>query len=299
MNFLLIFLISLLFSGCSNLTFQEQSQDLNFDEHGLPLTKISINENDFQAFIDSGGQFDVVMPLKVIKDLNLKETNITSKSSGCDGEIQYLKNFQGNLALTGSERIVVEISEFKDWSYNAGDNPPIITNGKKAMEPIFIGLNVLRNFNVLINFKDKKIAFFPHSQILPPEADKKWNKSNFSITPEGLEMTVKSGETQFRAVLDTGANKSVFIKSDQKEEKAAINTALDIFTLHNILIGNLEVGQIELVALPLKYPKVNLILGCDFLINYVVFIDFSNRIIWFSESINFTPTQRLNSLMGK
>ncbi|MDP3371299.1 MAG: hypothetical protein Q8S21_00155 [Candidatus Paracaedibacteraceae bacterium] len=123
--------------------------DVKYDEnYNPPYTDIVLNGKPIQAFIDTGGNFEITADKNILDEKDLSPKRI--KMQGLDGKIKKLKTFNGKVKIKDRCFHNVIIQEYKDWSYDLiefAENKNIEENKN------YIGINFLKHFNLYLNFK--------------------------------------------------------------------------------------------------------------------------------------------------
>lgn len=280
-----IFIFTIIFSNklfAKTPSCQELSIPITFDPQGLPIIELSINDVKHNVLLDLGSSDGIHLPLNEIHKISeLKYTGNSVKSSNIKGEVFESKEFlistlKVNCAIFSN----IKGLELAPWAASIGKG-----NVDDGAEQIVIGLDFFKGKSITINYFNKTL--------LINTADKKDLSSNvshpsnaFKLTKEGISIRVKSSIASYQMILDSGASSSIFVvnKVSPKEDVKVCDYDLGPDIKCKIFDSTLKVFGHSFDSNILLFPidkrfKMDGILGSDFFKNFIVEIDFLNKVI--------------------
>lgn len=151
-----------------------------------------------------------------------------------------------------------------------------------------LGWELFYNVNLLIDIKKSQIAFCDSINTLKkqgyPVGD--FVKAPLLIERGLIEFETQVSERSFCCLLDTGCTKNL-VNSEAEEGKSIEDIIFDpnyVVEYPSFKISETEFGPIKFHRIPIKMPiQIDMVLGMEFFENFLVFIDFSNRHVYFSK----------------
>jgi len=233
------------------------------------------NQNRF-VIIDTGGLFDFVLQLKTIQNMGLyflKTVKMTDINN-CEQEIN---TYRGFFSTQDNNLEKVEIQAYQFWGIHTGfddnqqqDLPHSLNEIRN--EPEYIGLNILKKYNIALDVGGRRIQFFDKNDV--SEQVKDWKKIPFYITENGIEIDVIKDHQKKRAILDTGASVSLaFEHTDAKPLKK--NKEKSFLLSHGLVFQT----SCYAVQTPLN-NFADYLFGIDFFKAYLLFFDFGTQTLY-------------------
>ncbi|SMG12989.1 aspartyl protease family protein [Cedecea sp. NFIX57] len=175
---------------------------LRYDERGLPLADVRINNRFHTLMLDTGSGEGLHLYkhnlYTLIANIGLKITQKAPRRmidvSG--GESTSPSWNIHELTISDVQFDDVEAVELKPWGFNLGGDVP--TNE-------VMGLGVFHDRRVLIDFKNHRLQMLDS---LPSEVNK-WSSYPIKQTESGLRVTAFAGITPLHLIVDTGASHSL------------------------------------------------------------------------------------------
>ena len=148
------------------------------------------------------------------------------------------------------------------------------------------GLGLLEKFNIIIDYKNKKLILINGNDYPPEYNIATWPKINFLM--EGNIVTpIKFGDKTENLLWDTGAPFN-FIKPEFKitgEIKSCTETDISEFgsnckkIFSNIVINDYHLGKHMFYIISMKGLPAEGVIGAPFFKNHIVYINFSQKIL--------------------
>lgn len=140
-----------------------------------------------------------------------------------------------------------------------------------------IGLALLRQFKVIIDYKGSSIIL-SRNNIFPEKYNvNDWGKVNFYDRGIGIVTNAEINKKKIKLVWDTGAQCSML-----KKHVIGNNTMKkegDLFEISKVFFGNAELGPIGFIIMNIKQPPVDGIVGYNFFVKHIIFVDFDNKLL--------------------
>jgi hypothetical protein len=140
-----------------------------------------------------------------------------------------------------------------------------------------IGLNVWREFNLLIDYPHEQAVLMKHG-VYPKNYDvKNWVKIPFEITKYGITTAAKINSVDTLLSWNTAANHSVIMQSTMKKIARVPSEYLS-FAPKKFTVGRMDVPSPELHIVDEGFPFD--VIGSSYFTEHVVFIDFKNQYLF-------------------
>jgi len=252
-----------------------------------PCLPIQIGDKVISSHLDLGfkGYFSInSSTLDQIEEKTLLGSQIMY---GFQGH-QYKKNVFKipEIQISGKPFYSIEVQEeAKDFYANGS----LVKDGVEPSpgESGSIGWKIFQNTNLLLDLRNKKIAFCDSLSTLKKQG---YSVESFEKTPliieRGLiEIDAKTADGYLRCVLDTGCTCNLLnTKNDQgKSMGELVWNSENYYETPLFQINGMEFGATTFRRIPIQIPiHIEAILGMDFLSENIVFLDFSNNLAYFS-----------------
>jgi hypothetical protein len=259
---------------------------VTFDRAAMPVLEIKIEETIFSVKLDLGSKFQMTLSEPILDSLD--------KTSY---ETAYWRDVRGNFyeapsfsipKITIGNRFALEnfIAVQKDVGHQK--NTTIWDDGKNISDPVLfgsLGRPLLEKTNLLLDF--------PHSAIFFCNDRKDLKKAGFSlenmiqvpleITPKGMIIKTETDQGVLNLLIDTCASIS-FVRSShlQSQEYPKEKHGFEVFTSSQFIIEGKDFGeqQFFLYDITPELHELDGALGMDFLKKHVVYIDYSNKVVF-------------------
>lgn len=248
----------------------------------IPFITVEIQGQPFRLMMDTGAEWTVIsLSPAAIEQLQAEPTEETVQYLDAEGNKYQARTFRlpevvmGELTLTD-----VPVAE----NLNAhGD-----FDG-------YIGLELLRNFHVLFDYRARSISLYRNNVTPGFLQSGGWHRARFhdklsiEIRPDFLDRA-------YSVIIDTGSGYFVMPKqsglaeaimrhngSGAAETHTNSRTGLDImfFSMEHAFVGEYDIGNQDIVIMDMGGYLGDGITGFNLFDNNRVFIDFSARDIWF------------------
>jgi hypothetical protein len=255
------------------------------DRYPTPCLSIRIGEKTISSMFDLGfrGQFSIASE---VLDLIQEKTYLgSSKMYGFNGKRFEKRVFEIPTikigAITVSRAIVQE--EVQDYKSNSHINSE--NNELSQDEPGTIGWEVFEHLNLFIDLGNEKIVACDGIERLKSEG---YTAELFSQTPliynRGfLEIKTETPNGPLQCVLDTGCTFNCLnVAAPEGQTKVDME---NICYFPQFDIANKSFGPIQFLHIPIQLPiQVDAILGMEFFKDNAVFLDFTNKMAYFTPS---------------
>ncbi|EKE01545.1 MAG: hypothetical protein ACD_21C00106G0005 [uncultured bacterium] len=257
---------------------------LELSTQGLPVTSIQIQGHKIPLIFDNGAsRSNVVLSKELVRKLHLKiiPTNKKSCFHGDDGKVMCLKVYTvpelkiGNMTM---HNVSCELMD-KLWGGHYDEGFIWFEAAKNGV----IGLELLRQFNVLVDYKASRVVLMKPGEY-PHQYDiKSWMKIPFS-NKYGITTIAKINGVDVTLVWDTGANNSIMkstVKIPAKKKSCAYkeNPSCQYFETTTFMLGDNQLPKTEFFIQKSEIPFDGLI-GSSFFKEHQVFFDFKNNLLF-------------------
>lgn len=287
-----------------------------FSSGNIPYFTVKIENQMVVAKIDLGYEGYIALSSEVIKELNAKKFIGRSSSYGLKGKVREFDVYELEKIHTETMSFYPVLADEESPEFKHDIN---LGEEGKIPEGDFgrVGWRLFQNFNLLVDYENSTFALCDSLETLKKRG---YPVDCFSETPllldRGLiEFEVQTGTGILRCVLDSGStwnllnrdpddscNSHIIFTQDNIDQHAILNSenkSLLVFDPKDVLdvsvfnIGDKEFGPITFNRI--KSPiAVDAILGMEFFEDTLIFVDFSNRKIYFFEYPNKEDTSVLD-----
>jgi hypothetical protein len=161
----------------------------------------------------------------------------------------------------------------------------------------YVGLGLLRNFNVLIDYGARKMTLYRKGEVPAFIADEGWYRYEYSGAQQ-FDVRFEGVTGEYRIGLDTGSNATAIpAGSDLAEaiiecyaipvENVVVNERTGqevLFFKIDLSLGEHALGEHDCVITDMAGYMGNGVMGYDFFINNKVFADFDANTVWLKEA---------------
>lgn len=260
-----------------------------------PCISIGTRAEKFSALVDLGfaGQFS--LNREALSRIEPKQYIGCEKRYGFDGK-EYEKKIY-ILPEISLQSIKITEPYVQDQSPDFLNNASICEDNEEPSmpQPATVGWQFFSLFNAFFDLNNGKIALCSSLNDLNAEG---YSIDSFIKTPlfhnRGLlEIETKTADGIKRCVLDTGCTVNALNNSSLiGQAKIDVNNTCEFSKFY---ISDVNFGPVELVHLPIQLPlHVDVILGMEFFIKNIVFLDFANGMAYFAPSSKIALTEKLS-----
>lgn len=267
------------------------SVPLHFDQNFpapnvLSWIYVNINSNNFPMLVDTGWvETDIALFPAALKTIKVKYINkkvFTAAISGirCEGTFIIPKIKIGGAELTNVTGTLAMIDSEKECKEKLSTTSPL--QG-------FVGLSLLKRFNILLDYKNKQLMFYPHYSY-PKSLTQNWLKIPFQIN-NAIDTVANIDGIRARLTWDTGAAPS-FVRAIPafKTHLTSCPTSYKTFGENlrcyqpiNITIDNKKIPNFllayNLENISKAAPRDGFV-GANFYYSHVIFFDFKNNLMF-------------------
>jgi len=237
-------------------------------KNNLPNIEVEVDTLKVPLLFDAGHFSSITLSPTIINKLNVKYTGDYITCYDIKGnklkakELILPKLSIGNFTLSGV-RGQEEIFD-ENWV-------PPNTNG-------VIGLGILDQFKLIIDYRDSVVTFMPDS-IFPKQYNiESWDKLNFDYNNYGISTSTKIDGKRHKLIWDTCAQFSK-LKTNYKDSNNVIKKEGRYFlNALSFIIDNNNFGPFEFILMDLRLPFDGVI-GYNFFARNLVYIDFEKKIM--------------------
>ena len=269
-----------------------------FTQTDLPCLCVQIDNKTFSMELDLGFQGDLTIESSFINQISSKTLIDIKDMYGFRG-----KAYPTNLYLIpkieiGAMSFIQPILQENSEEFRQDGEIVQLGNNSSSHEPGRVGWELFHNVNLLLDLKNSKIAFCDSLETLKKQG---YSFDNFVKIPLLIERGLVEFEAQptkktaLRCMLDTGCTWNILnteIEPDKSIEQVAWEHE-SITEYPSFQIGNRDFGAVAFHLLPIKIPiRIDAILGMEFFKEHLVFLDFSEKCIYFSKNHLFRDEDR-------
>lgn len=277
--FLLLLFFSLNVSLAQPANSITMALDLS-DHH--PVLKGKINREELRFIFDSGATTPVILKREVInRNKDIKETGKYFKYIDTVGKItQVPQIIIPSIDLSGFLLNNVEGRIYKPWGLVLNRNveqkeelgPELFQRDKDGI----IGIGIFYHQRLIIDYPNKRMVVFHHSHFPKLYQSLKWTKCQLELNKEGLFISGLVGDKVAKFLLDTGTTASILKPKFAKPGSKSAN-------IKRISFNDFKVDDLKFHFYDFQEPKVDGVLGYNFFLNYVVFLDLIKKQIYFAK----------------
>lgn len=239
----------------------------------LPVVEVQTQGRTLQLIVDLGGTDALSLSQSALAELEVEFTGRSRTIFDAFGRLWRGREFfVPEVDLAGLALRDVRGYEIPDSRFNI----PGGSGAEDAQLDGYIGVDLLRQFNVLVDYPNGRLVFVEHDAP-PPVAIDDWPGSRFSFGRAGVVSPIRLDGRRIRANWDTGASHTV-IRSDranpdwprwQRGPEEAV-------TAESLNIGGEDFGAFDLVLMDFRQPSVDVIIGTNLFEQRAVWFDFVN-----------------------
>jgi hypothetical protein len=251
-----------------------------------PCVPIQIGHKTISAQIDLGFKGQCSLDSSVLEQIEEKTLLGSQTMYGFQGTPYDKKVFQVQSIRIGD--LSLNNPQVQEEGKNFYAQAVVSKNGGKPAppEPARIGWKAFQNTNLLLDLKNDKIAFCDSLATLKKQgyATQKFMKTHLFIDRGLVEIDAIVNNKPFRCMLDTGSTFNVLnVKNEENKSLQELFWNPETFrTMDAFKISQKEFGPITFRQLPIRLPiHIDAILGMDFFLENLVFIDFDNSLVYF------------------
>jgi len=256
---------------------------LTFSTQGFPIAAIQIQGNTIPLIFDNGASHTTItLSKELVKKFNLKLTPTNKKTCFHDdtGKKTCLKIYtvpELKIGQITMHNVPCQLID-KLWGGHYDEGFLWFEAAKNGV----IGLDLLRQFNVLVDYKNSRVILNKLGEY-PQQYDiKSWIRVPVS-NEYGMTMGVKINGTDAKIVFDTGSNNSI-IKATAKilAGKKSCESNYEpscYFETTTFMVGDQPLPKTRFAIQKDEFPFDGLI-GSDFFKAHQVFFDFKNSLIF-------------------
>lgn len=261
---------------------------IEFTEEQTPCIPITIENQSFAMSIDLGADDELTLYSQFLEKISSKVFIKNSTSCGMNGKRYSKKAYRIPKAqLQSIEFIEPYLREAPEkWKEDTtikfqSEEASFDTEGS-------IGWRLFSGKKVLFDLQNKLIAFCDDFQSLKTHG---YNTNDFVCTPlltdHGLlEINTKLNGAPVKFLLDTGCTVN-FLNTKKQNDRSLVEIAKDpenFLFYPTFLVESKDVGPIGLHRFPIRFPfRIEGVLGAQFFVRHVVFIDFPEKMVYFSK----------------
>ena len=249
----------------------------------LPLIDIEIDEKLHLVHFDLGSSLGLELKQKQLSEIQAIPDGV-QKWGGIDGvrhESRAFKIPKANLAgLVFKNLRVIELTAENE---NTG-----LINGTPSNMSICGGLGrkALLKYNLFLDFAHDRFIICRKKQPLINQGIlfQEYTKVSFHLDKEGILFRVETDFGPKTFVLDTGATFNVINAELVKQLEWPRNNAntIGIGKSEKLVMGGRDFGKVDLISYDFcGFDKIDGILGMEFLKEHQVFIDFTEKMLYF------------------
>jgi hypothetical protein len=279
---------------CNEQTYV-QNDDSYFDaiwiskwtSGGCPCLPIQIENKMIFALIDLGfrGSFSIDSTfLEEVEEKTLLGSRVMYGFHGVP--------FRENVFSIPNIRIgqrVFELSQVQEEEKEPCTQVAFVKDGgiPSAAPPGKIGWELFQNTNLLLDLKNEKIAFCDALSTLKKQgyAIEQFVQIPMIIDRGLIEIDIEIDSRPIRCVLDTGSTFNILnIENGPNRTMQELLWSPENFHITNTLkIAEEKFDQMTFRQMAVRLPiHIDAILGMDFFSKYIVFLDFTNNLAYFS-----------------
>jgi hypothetical protein len=252
-----------------------------------PCLTIQIGDKVISSYIDLGFRGYFSLNRSVLEQIEEKTLLGSQKMHGFQGHTY--RNSVFSIPEIRINGIPFYSNEVQEEAQDFYENATFVKDGSEPSppEPGSIGWKVFRSTNLLMDFRNQKIALCDSVSTLKKQG---YSIETFVATPllieRGLiEVALNTTNGPLRCMLDTGCTWNV-INTKNSQNKTMDELVWDpenFYEMTSLQINEMELGPVSFRRLPIELPiHIEAILGMEFLSQCTVFLDFSKNLAYFS-----------------
>jgi hypothetical protein len=259
-----------------------------------PCIPIQIGDKILSAEIDLGFRGDCSLASSILDQIEGKTLLGFQTRYGFQGKAYNKKVFEvPNIRIS---QLSIDCPQVQEEAKDFHAQAVFVKDGGKpsAAEPARLGWQIFQNTNLLFDLKNEKIAFCDSLSTLKKQGYEiqKFVKAPLLIDRGLIEIEAETDGGTLRCMLDTGSTFNGF--NSNKEENVSMQELFwnpeYFLTKHTFKINQQEFGPITFRQFPIRLPiPIDVILGMDFFLENIVFLDFANSFVYFCRNIQGNP----------
>jgi len=282
-NGFLFFAMIGIFTSCLAANSDEIVLPIKLSPQGFPVATIQIQGNDIPLIFDNGAsRTTITLSQEIVKKLALKMTATNKKSCHHDDSgketclnvhnIPEIKIGQMTMHNVSCEQMD------KLWGGHYDEGFVWFEAAKNGV----IGLDLLRQFNVLVDYKNAQVILTKLGEY-PSQYDvKRWTQVPFT-NKYGITTAAKINGVDATIVWDTGANKSIIKTTSKifagKTSCESNNDPSCYFETTTFIVSDKQLPKTKFSIQKDELPFDGMI-GSDFIEDHKVFFDFKNNVLF-------------------
>lgn len=242
--------------------------------HNMPVVDLHTQRRTLRLIVDLGGTDALALTKSTLRDLNVRWTGGNTWVADAFGTLHRSREFilpdasLGGLDLHGVHGY--EVHDGRVLLPGPPGDPPLQLDG-------YVGLDLLRLFNVLVDYPNDRLVLADPQAPLPVDITH-WATSPFDLSRVGITSRFTAAGRSMDVVWDTGANwtciRPASVPPDQPRRTRGREQAVK---LSSVIIGGRDVGPLTAVILDFRQPNVDLIVGTNLFRECAAWFDFTQR----------------------
>ncbi len=261
-------------------------QVLGFSEDNIPCFNVNIESNKFIFKLDLGLNSAASISGEFLPKINEKAFVKTSMKAGFRGNFYEVNTYQIPKFTIGMldfhPILLVEENKLLQAESQIGKQK------KESLGPIAgkIGWKVFEKTGLFLDFRHSMIIVCDSAETLEKQGYSLGAFTKIPIIKEHdlIEFDVPASRGTLRCLLDTGCSHN-FIHAGNGRNKSLERMITKKKRISSFMIGGEDFGPVIFSKLSIQCPfHIDAILGMEFMLNHVVFIDFVKSEVYFSKS---------------
>lgn len=245
-----------------------------------PVLTVKIGEKKAKLVFDTGASIPLSLAKSIIDSVGgIKYTGEQHRSIDSAGKISSSATFFVEKVTLGEYHAKkVKGKDYKPWGMYVTESGKTEHKSKTEDHGV-IGLGFFKNKNFIIDYSRKKIFILEGNAVPPDYKDVSWHSTPLILSKEGLIIQTKVNNHAAAFLLDTGSTGSMLRTTKILSQKNSENNSI---LAETFLISGKNYGPIKFFLL--NFPKFSFdgLLGYDFFLKNVVYIDFDKKLVHFS-----------------
>jgi hypothetical protein len=286
---LLILALSLCSSACSppkDIGYFIPIPFTKFSSIQAPCLDVELDGQTFSMELDLGFQGDLTLDCDLLEKIHSKTFISTRAMIGIQGKRYQTNLYKIPMAQIGSTNFIQPILQSNSQQFTK-DSVFVQQGTPSFQEPGRIGWQLFQNTPLLVDVLSGKIAICDSLQTLKAKGFpiETFAKTELLMDHGLLEFMAVTETGPLRCTLDTGASRNVLGASTDQSMQQMLFEPENALSFSSFIIDRQDFGPIAFTRAPIKIPiPINAILGMQFFQNHLVFIDFWEKQIYFSQS---------------
>lgn len=253
------------------------------NSYSIPCVSIDIESNKYLVEIDFGAKTALILNKDVLEKVNKVPCGTSSWMDYSGNKYNSLVYFIPEVKL-GS--LLVKKIKAKEESSQFAEETSVLVKTKESKFAGRIGRDFFSGKNILMDFSH-------HGLILCSRLDdfRKRGGHNepfttvpFVHTSEGVVLQIDTDLGKQKFVLDTGSTVSVIRSKKTDENHTQLRNGMPVLQSMNFCVGGTNFGPFDLYLLDInqEFKEAEGLLGMDFLVKHIVYLDFGKKIAYIS-----------------